>query len=112
MQPAKVVELDDKEVAVRHSAASADLRLSMEDHHPLVCRAGPSRLGSVHTFSVTEGKPFSSVLRFGYYSNKATGHSFDEKLECTAESVAGIEDITEVTSTALGGLQPKAKTAF
>lgn len=48
----KIIKPDHGENAVRSPAASADVKLSLQDHQPIVYTAEAPRLGSVHGSSV------------------------------------------------------------
>lgn len=108
-----MIELDEKENAIRPPAAPADVGRSLENHQPLVYRAQALQLGSAHSFSVQKRQSSSSVTTTESRSKNVTETScVEEEVKVAAENVGKIENIIEVTPTAYGVLQPKAEFAF
>lgn len=75
-------------------------------------RAQARRPGSVQSSSLRKKKLSSSLLVIGLQSKKVMRTSFDEGVEVEAESFEKKKDVTDVTTTASGALQPKADSTF
>lgn len=108
----RVIELDNKANAVRSSATSDKVGLSLEDHQQLLYRAGAQRLGSVHTSSVKNRKQSSSVMTIAHQRKMFTRTTFEEGGQGALESVAKQEYIRGVTTAESGPLEAEAESAF
>lgn len=106
------MKLDEKENTLRSPAAPADLGLSLEHHQQVVYKAGTSRLGSIYTSFVEKRELSSLMMTAGCQSKKMAIANSEERVRAAAESVAKVEDFDDVTTAALGALQPYALSAF
>lgn len=99
-----MVELDDDGNDVRPLVVSADVGYSLENHQPLVYKAGAPQSGSVHSSSLKKRNPSSAVMPIARQSRKVTGTSFEEWLKIAADFRKGGESRPDDT----GGFQPTA----
>lgn len=107
-----VVELDQKENAVRPLTALADVGRFLKDHQTVVYSAGNPRLVTVSSSSVSKRKPSSSVKTIGHQGKKVTRTKFVDGVKSAAENIAKVENATDVTSAASCALQQEAKSVF
>lgn len=108
-----MIELNNKENAVRSPATSAEVGFHLQNHRPFVYRARTLRLGSVHSFSVKKMKRSLTVVGSRRQRKKVKKTKLSEEMvRVIVESLTMVEDVIDVTTAVSGALKPEGKSVF